>query len=346
MRVTLVVFILLVTGPVAFAKGLGEAAPAIQTSAWLQGEPVAIEEGRLHVVDFWSLGNRVLRENPRFLNALLELPKPPLVFAVTLDDADAMKTLLQRKGVAIPRYPVALDAKKATTDAYLGLVRDRGFGDSCFVVGPKKQVLWCGPARQVGGIVAQIQAGTYTVEAFLKHKADRRQSEFLVKRYLELLAAGALQEQIDPVVTEVFTLGERHPEALIALARIILIAPGLQHRDLDLAHRAARAAWDGSQHKDARAGLFLGKSLVQLGKLDDAREIFSKALEVADDSTRRALQIERDQVIKKQGAATPDAQKTPKDSGQLRKNPLGGGASGSATTRPTSRRTPSSKPRG
>ncbi|MEM7166667.1 MAG: hypothetical protein AAF581_14460 [Planctomycetota bacterium] len=292
MQFALVLFAASMLPCALFADGLGEAAPALTVAEWLQGQETAITSGRIHVIDFWTPNNPLLRGNPQRLNPLLEQEDPPVVVAITLDDGDAMKAFLRRKKDDVPHYPVALDAKKKTTLAFMEKMVNRRGGDSCVIVSKTKQILWVGPARDVAAVLATVKAGTFSIEVARQERADRGVSEQLVKEYVELVRNGAAREQTHEVANKIFEVGARRPDALVALARIILIAPALKDRDTALAERAAGAAWKGSGHKDARAGLFYGKAMHQQGKLAAAKEVLTAALQVTDDSVRRALQVE------------------------------------------------------
>ena len=309
--VLFVVAILLGSVPIgaAFGATLGAKAPPLDVEVWLQGAPFEYTKGQLTVIDLWGPNERALQANPGTLNALLGKPHSPQIVAITLVDADAMRSYLEQKPAGGPRYPVARDRARSITEALFAATSDRRLSESCFIVNGEGKLVWFGSAGEVAAALAQMRSGEYQIESFLRLRKDRRRTEELVKQYLDQIAAGASEEAIAPTVDALFEIGKRHPEALVGLSRIILIAPALRHRDVKLAIRAAKQAWEKSGGSDVRAGLFYGKALHLDGQLESAEGVLAKALEHADRTHRRAIEMELGAVRKAREAS--DAEKAP-----------------------------------
>lgn len=314
----------ILAGP-GMAAELGDAAPALKVEKWIKGGPVDVRDGKnTYVVEFWATWCSPCRASIPHLTELQKKYKDKglVVVGVSVDEALKRKTrdnvapFVQDKGDAMG-YTVALDdADKSTRTAYMdGFVFD-GI-PTAFVI-DKGKVVWAGQSDDTedGSIawngldkaVADLVAGKYDLKAAAK--ADHERREVAEKRrqalqasnkYLEAAKASEKPEGIDKLGQDALAALGNDASLLNAFAWGLLTDEDIKFRDLKLALRAAKAAYDASAGKEAAIVDTYARALYDNGQQKEAIEFQKKAAQLA--SKDEAMRAELEATLKKYEAA-------------------------------------------
>lgn len=169
-----VVFALLVLTLLAPANAgeagpkVGDAAPELHVSEWIQGEPVShFERGRVYVIEFWATWcGPCIFAMPHLSEVQRQyMDKDVTVIAVDVmeEDLSAAKALIKRLGKKVENH-VAIDANTAgqkagaTAKAWLGANREI---PRCVIIDRDAKIAWIGHPMRVDGPLHAIVAGTY-----------------------------------------------------------------------------------------------------------------------------------------------------------------------------------------
>ena len=138
---------------------LGDPAPALQVAEWLQGGPIALNEGKgskIYVVEFWATWCPPCRVTIPHLTELYKKYKDQglEVVAITDEDPDYVKTFLEEQGDKMV-YPVAVDRDQLTSIAYLLGVNINTIPHA-FVIDSNGKLVWHGnPMGDLEEVVKQ-----------------------------------------------------------------------------------------------------------------------------------------------------------------------------------------------
>lgn len=186
--------VLALTALAARAEGLelGDEAPDLEVTGWVQGEELQISENpekRVRVVQFFNTYDQGCVRASKDLEKLhTEMgPKGVDLVAVTTQAADAAEEFLAKHPVT---YRVAVDQYNNTNAAFMKGVHRLPFA---FVIDREGRIAWTGaPEEGLRKVVEEVVEGTYDVDRARKI-ADLRNKLFqtLQKRKPEEMAAAA-----------------------------------------------------------------------------------------------------------------------------------------------------------
>lgn len=258
---------------------LGEPAPPVVVAEWIQGGAPQLGADQIRLVFFWSTTNRPSRDALVPLAALEKEMRPKVqVVAISDQEPETVRGYLERftKGIELA---VGIDQEKQTFAAYV-----EAFGVTLeapvFVVDKLGRVVWFGETAGVRKVVDQVLAGTFEVADVQRRAEYQKQSQALLSEYFGAIMSGAPVEETQETVEKLFAIGKQFPEALTALARGILIVPGLKSRDFDTGLRATTLARSLGA-KDFDASLYHAKILIELGRTSEAVQVL-EALRAGD----------------------------------------------------------------
>src|SRR5262249_38794392 len=147
---------------------------------------------------------------------------------------------------------VALDKDQKTSAAYMGAFGINGIPHS-FVIDKTGAVAWHGhPLDGLDRVLSQMIAGKFDLESFKRTsrlEGAMRQSYTLVTTFARSNKAWELGEQI---VND----AAKSPETLNEFASLILTDEKIKTRDLDLALRAAKLAFEATDGNAAVADTY------------------------------------------------------------------------------------------
>jgi len=274
------------------AQQLGDPAPPLQVAEWVKGAPVELAAGKgktIYVLYFWITGSDFGRAIlPRVLELQEKYKDKPVAFvALSVEDAATLRKFLEGPGAKV-RFPVGADNQAATFRAYL-----EPFGiktvPHAFIVDKEGRAVWHGhPAGRLDEALDALLAGTFDLE-----QARRiAQAQRLLEQYIQLAKFPGKDKQARQIGEQIMATVSFDPVMMNSLAWKIVDEPGLITRDLDLALRAAEAAYKASEGKRAEIVDTYARVLFERGRKKEALEYQRKAVELAQTAELRK-QLER-----------------------------------------------------
>jgi thiol-disulfide isomerase/thioredoxin len=308
---------------------VGDPAPKLFVSKWLNGDPVKeLEKGTIYVIECWATWCGPCRASIPHVSELNTKVKGKGVVIIGLnvweEDAAAVEPFLQKMGDRM-NYRVALDeGGKNGKSARAWLAASGQQGIPCaFVVDKEGKLAWIGhPMNGMDAVVGALIDGTFEPKKHAERMAQRQEVEgqieaaFLAKNWdklLELLdkAAGLDPEaapQIRRLKVRVLLGQKKDVEAGYALAKdlaakelkddaqglnelawIILDDKGVEKRDLDLAMQIVLRADALAKHGDAAILDTLARAHFEKGDLDQAIATQKEAVEKAPDELKKSV---------------------------------------------------------
>lgn len=182
------------TGPLP-----GDAAPLVQASTWLRGEPLGrYEPGRVYVVDLWATWCAPCLATMPLLRRLQDrFPDRLTVVAMNVWEMDRPRVpgLVESRADSMPRF-VALDSIPAGKEANEGLTARAFMGASDFVTIPRTyliddrgHVAWIGTPHDLEGPLAAVLAGTWDIETHAREYSREMESELRYRSHFEPVEA-------------------------------------------------------------------------------------------------------------------------------------------------------------
>ncbi|TAJ24232.1 MAG: hypothetical protein EPO68_01770 [Planctomycetota bacterium] len=274
---------------------VGDAAPAFAPKAWAKGSPVALERGKVYVVDFWSTSGVSTRMAIDVLSKLAKKHGDKLTvigvngFEAHPEQVDAfVKSLGDKLG-----YAVALDdAGKADPKGELGTLSkawmqaagQRGVPGS-FLVAADGRIAFIGhPMMGLEKAVDALLAGTFDFAAAADKYARELEASVLQERIVRAKVTGDRKAQIE-AITEYLAL---RPEDEVKLGIELAIAR-FDLGQFDAGHALAAKLADGVYKDDAKQLNELAWTIV-----DPARAIARRDLALARRCVERALSLMRE----------------------------------------------------
>ena len=273
---------------------LGDPASELKIARWIKGGPLKLADGKgktIFVVEFWATWCPPCRESIPHLTRLQKRLKDRgvVIIGVSLEDAETVKGFVKEMGAKMD-YAVAVDDRGATAAAYLEAFGIDGIPHA-FVIDKEGKIAWHGhPMAGLGEVIDAILSGEYDIRTMQLYEAAFQ----LVVRYCELATRSLTPDERKALTA----LGER----ILALASKIGSAPflnnfawlilkdeNIEERDLDLALRAAKAAYDLCEGQHAGVADTYAWALFENGRVAEAIEMERKALELCEDDDERAL---------------------------------------------------------
>ena len=283
---------LLLAAPAAPADGLGigDAAPRLEVSQWIKGEPVdlaAAKDHRIVVLEFWATWCAPCVESIPHLTRLQQeyADQGVVIVAVSPHDPnntlETVRKLVDKQGDKIG-YAVAFDREGKSDKAFMEAANQEGI-PTAFVIDKAGRVAWIGhPMDGMDKALARMVAGKYDIRLAGK-KFDLQQST------MQALLAGDF-ERVMELTDEHLALDPQSPGPW--MARLMVYTMHLPQPDQALATARKAVA---ALHEDGRSLAFLAGMLAEDRDSADmqplALEAVSRAVELApQDAEVRASQ--------------------------------------------------------
>lgn len=198
-----------ITGP---TFGLGDEVPAIEVTQWLQGEPVAIQDGLVYVVDFFATWAPAAGEATRTLTRLhIGMQDKVRVVGIASHNPDRGETaekvaaFIGQQGSAL-RYPVAFDARRASFARWMTASGQAGV-PHCFVVDAEGRLAWHGHPMdpQLAAVVDLVVKGEWDTGAYEKLLEEQARADGMMTKAVEAWNAGERETTV-ALLQEIFEI--------------------------------------------------------------------------------------------------------------------------------------------
>jgi thiol-disulfide isomerase/thioredoxin len=302
-----IVLTALLAAPV-LAIELGDPAPPLKVNEWVKGGPIDLKDGKgktVYVIDFWATWCKPCNDGIPHLTEVQKKYKDKgvVVIGVTSQDdsQERVQKFVKQKGDKMG-YAVAYEKRGegVTEKAYMDAFKLEGI-PTAFIIDKEGRIAWIGQGYPMEGFdeaLEQIVAGKFDLA---KAKADfleqrkleesREKAMPLIQQYFETASRSKDQEATAKLVKQFMPLIEKDSETLSVIAWQILMAEDLQQRDLELALKAAKTAYDLTEGKRALQGTVYAKALWETGKKKEAVEVQRKAIGVCtSENMKRQLE--------------------------------------------------------
>jgi peroxiredoxin len=289
----LVLALVLGISGIAMSAQLGDPASELKVAKWIKGVPVTLAESKgknILVVEFWATWCRpCTRSIPHLTKLQKKFKDKGVVFVgVSPEDVKTAQTFVKEMGSKMD-YRVAVDDRGATTKAYLEAFGVKGIPHA-FVVDKEGRIAWHGhPMAGLEEVVAAILAGEYDIRSAQLYQ----RALDLMLRYYQLATQSLSPDQKKSLAAlgeRALTLCSKTKNAVFLnnFAWMIMKDESIKERDLELALRAAKTAYDLSEGKVLPVVDTYAWALFENGRVAEAIEMEKQALRVCEDEEQRA----------------------------------------------------------
>ncbi|MEN9284088.1 MAG: Sporulation thiol-disulfide oxidoreductase [Verrucomicrobiota bacterium] len=267
---------------------IGDAAPALKTGKWVQGEPVkGFEKDTVYVVEFWATWCGPCRATIPHLDELHEEWKEKGVVFIGQDcwerEEDKVEPFVKEMGEKMS-YRVALDDKSEVEKGYMAVNWMQAAGQngipSAFVVGKDGKIAWIGhPAGLKSETLGEIVAGTFDVAKYQAEKAKEDEGRARMQKHMTAINEAARAKDWDKVTTELDAMEKEDPamaERLMGMRLQVAVDKG----DAEAALKHAGKLAESPMGKNGQYLASVARQLI--GMKDAPKEVVTKASELVD----------------------------------------------------------------
>jgi thiol-disulfide isomerase/thioredoxin len=263
-----------------YGMELGDPAPPLSIDTWIKGAPVDVRDGKsVYVIEFWATWCGPCKECIPHLSELQQKLKAKnvTVIGISSEPARTVKPFVEKMGSKM-NYAVATDKEEKTSAAYMGAFGVDGIPEA-FLVDTKGRLVWHGkPLNGLEETLAEVIGGTYDLETARNvERAAKMQAE-----YFRLVSGVTGSPRADALGSEIYTNLTKAPHALNDFAWRILTERSIRQRDLTLALRSAKSAYETTQGKSVSIAETYARALFESGNLEDAIKYQQQAVDNAD----------------------------------------------------------------
>ncbi len=181
---------------------VGDPAPALQPSGWLQGEPVtAFEKDKIYVVEFWATWCPPCRASIPHLNELQNKLKDKGVVVIGQNcwerqSREEVVAFVKELGEKMT-YRVASDASNTMAQAWMVAAGAEGI-PTAFVVDKAGRLAWIGhPLNGLDKVLDALLAGTFDPQAAAAERAREEAAQAQVQGLSEKLGQAVAEKKWD-----------------------------------------------------------------------------------------------------------------------------------------------------
>lgn len=270
------------------AAELGQPAAALNITEWVKGKPVDLSEGKaknVYVVEFWATWCGPCRVSiPHLTEMQKKFADKGVVFVGVSDEPAGTVTPFVEKMGDKMEYRVAVDTSRKTHENYMKAFGVGGIPHA-FVVDKTGAIAWHGhPMAGLERTLEEILGGSYDIDTAKKAAA----AEKLLPQYFSMVSSGEKDPKAAELGGRIVTDAAKNPGLLNEFAWAILTDKRVKERDIELALRAAKAAFDAIDGKDAAITDTYARALFDTGKKAEAIKRQKQAIETCNDPRLRA----------------------------------------------------------
>ncbi len=285
------------SGGPALSIELGDPAPALKIAEWIKGQPVdlaAVKGKNIVVLEFWATWCGPCKASIPHLSEVQAKYRDKGVILVSVSDepTSEVRQFVESAGDKMA-FTVACDEGGATKDAYLSALG--GGIPYVFIINKAGQVAWHGIPFD-GSMERSIDAmlaGTYDLAAAKEDARKAVAARKAMKDYFETLVDGANPAKASTIGHQVVTNGAKDAFLMNDFSWTILTNPQIEDgkRDLALAMKAAKCAYDACEGSDPAIVDTYARALFDTGKRTEAIKFQEQAVNLcADAKLREQLQ--------------------------------------------------------
>ncbi len=237
------------------AVEVGGLAPKLSIKKWVRGEPVAIEPGKVYVIEFWATWCTPCRRAIPHLSDLQEKlgPKGVTIVGIASHEHKGLADLerfVERQGDRMS-YAVGLDDEGRSDHDWMAASKSEGI-PTAFVVDRSGRIAWIGhPMSGLDRVLEEVLAGTFDiqVEAVLARRTReiRAKTRPLAAAYTEARRSGDSEKAMS-IVDEILRLDPKI-NGEWSLAKFELLAVDM--KDPERANRFARQCIASTIHENS-----------------------------------------------------------------------------------------------
>ena len=281
--------LLSVLGVAGAARGaeLGMPAPELAIAQWVKGQPADLKAGRgknIYVIEFWATWCGPCRTTIPHLTELQKKFKDQQVVVIGVSDepAETIQPFVDRMGEKMS-YTVAADQGRKTYAAYMSAFGERGIPHA-FVVNKDGVIAWHGhPMAGLDEVVGEMVAGRFDLALAIQVERTAK----LQEEYFKLVSVAGDNARAAELGRQVAAGFSKTPGALDNFAWRILTDRDIKARDLDLALRTAKSAYDLTRGTNASVMDTYARALFDTGKRDEAIKMQQAAVAACKDERQR-----------------------------------------------------------
>jgi len=275
---------------------IGDAAWNLEGLEFIKGEAVKIEPGKVYIVEFWATWCGPCRTSIPHLTGVAHKYKDKnvVVVGISKEEAGVAKPFVEKQGAKMD-YNVAVDPTRNVSDGYM-----KAFGYSgiphAFIVDGEGKIAWNGhPMADMEQVLDEVLAGTFDAAVYARKKAEE-QAKYKASRetyqaYFEKIRSGGTMEEARAIM-ENWT-DEASDMMLNSLAWGILTEVEEGKRDIKLALEAAEKANKLTKGKDEQILDTYALALFQNGKVEEAIDAQTKALDGVKGNERMEAEFQK-----------------------------------------------------
>ncbi|HEY3243739.1 MAG TPA: TlpA disulfide reductase family protein [Phycisphaerae bacterium] len=266
-------------GRAALAAELGDSAKPLKVGEWVKGKEIELSEGKgknVYVVEFWATWCGPCRASIPHLTELQTTykAKDVVVVGVSVDqDTSKVKPFVKEQGEKM-NYTVAVDDAGGTSAGYMQAFGIGGI-PTAFIVDKAGKIAWYGSPFDTAleKILDAVIAGKYDIQA-------ARKARELLPKYFDLASKKRFEKTSAKFGDEIMQGCSTDASLMRDFASRILNDKDIVTRDYSLAKRAAKAAYDGCNGKDATIAALYAQTLYEAGDAAEAVKVQQKAVEL------------------------------------------------------------------
>jgi len=301
---------------------IGDDAPALKATKWLQGDEVTkFEKGKVYIVEFWATWcGPCIVMMPHMAELQQEYKKNVTFIGFSSKDAsnteEKVTEFVKKRGPKL-KYTFAFEDNRDTNDAYMKASGQGGI-PCCFVVDKESKIAWIGHPMYLDVILPKVVSGKWKgkesadeikdiekevnevfgalrgkdaeatlekITAFEKKHPELSKIPYFLGPKLSLMVKAKKTDDVKKLAEKVIESAAKYDDAtaLFAVSSALRSDESKENKELmALSLKAAEQMLKTSGDKDWQALLNMAETQFAMGEKAKAKEYAEKAIDAAD----------------------------------------------------------------